>query len=450
LRTDAWTLARYSRDGAHDGSSKLIEGSPHAAVRPPMGVRRIAISRPQMPTNTQNGPGAAAAPPSPATARPPASPTRPDASRARPMFEPGAFEPLFDSLVEGALERGATDIHVRAGDVVQARIDGVLVPLDTPTLSPNDTRALAERVLEANGSAGRIEDVKEHEGSWSLRGIGRFRVNILRQRSSFMIVMRVVASVLPTFEQLGLPRAVVHTTRVESGLIVVCGAPESGRSTTIAAIVNYLNTAAATRRHCVLIEQPIEYLHRSLRWSMTQREVGSDTDSFESGVRAAILQDADAIVVGGLEQPAVIEAALRAVEAGRLVIGRMAAPDASSAIGNLLQRMETDDQPSARLRVAEALHAVVAQKLIPRQSGGRRVLATQLLYMTPYVRETILDAGTPDDLSDALARGRDQYGTQTFDQSLADLVITGDVAFEMAVKLAANPLELELQLRKSR
>jgi twitching motility protein PilT len=409
-----------------------------------MGVRRLAISRLQMPRNTMNGPGATAAPRSPATTESPASSGAP---RARSVFEPGAFAQVFDSLVERAIERGATDIHVRAGDVVQARIDGVLVALDTPTLSPDDTRALAARVLEATGSAAPVDDVREHEGSWSLRGIGRFRVGILRQRSSFMIILRVISDVLPTFEQLGLPRAIIHATRVDAGLIVVCGAPESGRSTTIAALVNYLNTAAATRRHCVLIEQPIEFLHGSDRWSMTQREVGSDTESFESGVRAAILQDADAIVVGGLEQPAVVEAAFRAVEAGKLVIGRMAAPDASGAIRNLLQRMECDDQQSARLRLAEALHAVVGQKLIPRQSGGRRVLATQLLYMTPHVRESILDAGTDDHLGDALAKGRDQYGTQTFDQSLANLVLSGDVAFEMAVKLAANPLDLELALR---
>jgi len=403
-----------------------------------------------MPTNTQNGPGATAAPLTPATARSSDSPAGSGAPRGRTVFEPGAFEQRFESLVEGAIERGATDIHVRAGDVVQARIDGALVALDTPTLSPDDTRALAARVLEADGSTDRIDDVREHEGSWSLRGVGRFRVSILRQRSSFMVILRVISDVLPTFEQLGLPRAIVHTTRVDAGLIVVCGAPESGRTPTIAAIVNYLNTAAATRRHCVLIEQPIEYLHRSQQWSMTQREVGSDTESFESGVRAAVLQDADAIVIGGLEQPAVVEAALRAVEAGRLVIGRMAAPDANGAIRNLLQRMECDDQQSARLRIAEALHAVVAQKLIPRQSGGRRVLATQLLYMTPHVRESILDAGSADHLGDALVKGRDQYGTQTFDQSLADLVISGDVAFEMAVKLAANPLDLELALRGRR
>ena len=415
-----------------------------------MGGRPFAISHPQMPTNTLNGPGATPAPLSPATTRPPEQAARPDASQRRATFESGAFEQIFDSLIEGAVKRGATDIHIRAGDVVQARIDGALVPLDTPTLSPSDTRDLAIRALEANGSDERVEDVKEHEGSWSLSGIGRFRVNILRQRSSFMIVMRVVSNVLPTFEQLGLPRAIVHATRVDAGLIVVCGAAESGRSTTIAAIVNYLNTAAATRRHCVLVEQPIEYLHRSQRWSMTQREVGSDTDSFESGVRAAILQDADAIVIGGLEQPSVIESAFRAVEAGRLVIGRMAAPDASTAIRNLLQRMECDDQQSARLRVAEALHAVIAQKLVPRQGGGRRALATQLLYMTPSVRETILDAGTADDLGDALMKGRDQFGTQTFDQSLADLVLAGDVAFEMAVKMAGNPLDLELQLRGKR
>jgi twitching motility protein PilT len=371
-------------------------------------------------------------------------------ARGRAAFEPGAFEFLFEFLLEDAVRRGASDIHVRAGDVVQARVDGALVPLETPTLTPADTRALAVRVLEANNSPLKIEDVKEYEGSWSLRGVGRFRVNILRQRSSFMIVMRVISDVLPTFEQLNLPRAIIQATRVESGLIIVCGAPESGRATTIAAIVNHLNQNATSRRHCVLIEQPIEYLHKSNKWSMTQREVGSDTESFEDGVRSAILQDADAIVIGSMEDPVVVEAALRAVEAGRLVIGRLQAPDAGAAIRLMLTKMDSQDQQSARLRLAEAVHAVIAQKLIPRASGGRRVLATQLLFITPYVRESILDAGTTDHLGDALMKGRDQYGTQTFDQSLADLVLSGEVAFDMAVKLAGNPLDLELQLRGSR
>ena len=371
-------------------------------------------------------------------------------SPGRGLFETGAFEAQFDSLLEDAVRRGATDVHVRAGDVVQIRVDGVLVSLDTPMLAPSDTRALAVRVLAANGSVERIEVVKEFEGSFSLRGVGRFRVNILRQRSSFMIVLRVISDILPSFEQLNLPRAVVQAARAEAGLVVVCGAPESGRATTIASLVNYLNTTSTTRRHCVLIEQPIEYLHKSQQWSMTQREVGSDTDSFEDGVRSAILQDADAIVIGLLDNPSVIEEALRAVEAGRLVIGRMQALDAGAAIRMLLQRMDSDDQQSARLRLAEALHAIIAQKLVPRQNGGRRVLATQLLFVTPYVRESILDQGTMDNLSDALMKGRDQYGTQTFDQSLADLVLSGEVAFDMAVKLAVNPLDLELQLRGSR
>jgi twitching motility protein PilT len=388
-------------------------------------------------------------PPKPAAGRPDSG-GRAEGPRGRSSFEPGAFEFLFEFLLEDAVRRGASDIHVRAGDVVHARIDGALVALETPTLTPGDTRALALRVLESNGAPDRIESLKEYEGSWSLRGVGRFRVNILRQRSSYMIVMRVISDVLPTFEQLNLPRAVVHATRVEAGLIIVCGSAESGRATTIASLVNYLNTTAASRRHCVLIEQPIEYLHKSQRWSMTQREVGSDTDSFEDGVRSAILQDADAIVIGSLEEPEVVEAALRAVEAGRLVIGRMQAPDAATAVRNLLQRMESEDDHQARLRVAEALHCVIAQKLVPRQSGGRRILATQLLFMTPYVRETILDAGSSENLGDALLKGRDQYGTQTFDQSLGDLVLAGEVAFEMAVKIASNPLDLELQLRGAR
>ena len=371
-------------------------------------------------------------------------------TRGRGTSESSAFEFLFESLLEDAMRRGASDIHVRAGDIVRARVDGALVALETPMLTPADTRSLALRVLEANDSPVKIDDVKEYEGSWSLRGIGRFRVNILRQRSSFMVVLRVISDVVPSFEDLNLPRAIVHATRVEAGLIIVCGAPESGRATTIASLLNHLNTTATSRRHCVLIEQPIEFLHRSQQWSMTQREVGSDTDSFSDGVRSAILQDADTIMIGSMEDPAVVEAALRAVEAGRLVFGRMQASDAASAIRGLLQKMDSVDQASAKLRLVEALHAVVSQKLIPRHNGGRRVLAAQLLFMTPYVRESILDTGTPEHLNDALMKGRDQYGTQTFDQSLADLVLAGEVSFDMAIKLAANPLDLELQLRGSR
>ena len=242
--------------------------------------------------------------------------------------------------------------------------------------------------------------MKEYEGSWSLRGVGRFRVNILRQRSSFMIVMRVISDVLPTFEQLNLPardhacdarRRGPHR-RLRRARVGPLHDDRRRSSTTS-------TPPPRTRRHCVLIEQPIEYLHKSQKWSMTQREVGSDTESFEDGVRAAILQDADAIVIGGLEQPAV-RRGRAARRRGRAASSSAAwrRRTASAAIRNLLQRMESEDQQSARLRLAEALHAVVAQKLIPRQNGGRRVLATQLLYMTPYVRETILDAGSADNL----------------------------------------------------
>ena len=382
----------------------------------------------------------------------PSTPGRPGdpGHRAQQGFEPGTFEARFNTLLDDALRRGATDIHIRAGDQVQARIDGALVRLDTPILSTSDTRSLAARILEANGSSRLLDEIREYDGSWSVRGVGRFRINILRQRSSFMVVMRVISDVLPTFEQLNLPRAIAQVTRMDSGLIIVCGAPESGRATTIAALVNFMNTTATERRHCVLIEQPIEFLHRSQRWSMTQREVGSDTDTFDEAVRSAIMQDADAIVIGAMEEPTVVEAARRAVEAGRLVIGRMQAADGGTAIRTMLGRMEGDDQQANRLRLAEALHAIIGQKLIPRLNGGRRVLATQLLFMTPYVRESILDNGSFDNLNEALRKGRDQYGTQTYDQSLADLVLANEVAFEMAIKLASNPLDLELQLRGSR
>jgi twitching motility protein PilT len=269
----------------------------------------------------------------------------------------------------------------------------------------------------------------------------------MRQRSSFAIVMRVVPSTVPTLADLGLPKALGATVLNAFGLVFVSGVPGSGRTSTLAALVQHLNTHSPERRHVVVIESAIEFLHKNDKCSITQREVGIDTDNFADGMRAALEQDADVIVVGELDDPELIQLAVRAAEAGRLVIGKFIAPDATAALRTFFSGLPSDQQDTARLQASEMLRAVVSQRLLPRADGQGRVLAAELLVMTPLVREVIADAGRLAEIRPALAEGRAEFGTQTFDQNLADLVISGRVSFEVALTLATNSLDFELQLR---
>lgn len=366
--------------------------------------------------------------------------------RFRPSAAPVEVERLRQYLVD-ALQHGATDIHLRAGDAVYARIGGKLTALDTPVLTAVSTFEMVTHILGTSVNAPNIDSVRDYSGPWSAPGVARFRVSILRQRSSFAIVMRVVPSIIPTFEELRIPKALGNAVLHNFGLVFVSGVPGSGRTSTLAAIVQHLNTHSPERRHIVVIESAIEFLHKNDRCSVTQREVGIDTDNFADGMRSALEQDADVIVVGELDDPELIQLAIRAAEAGRLVIGKFVAPDATATLRAFFSGLPADQQDTARLHASEMLRAVISQRLLPRADAGGRVLASELLLMTPLVREVIADAGRLAEIRPALAEGRAEYGTQTFDQALADLVIGGNVSFEVALTLATNSLDFELQLR---
>jgi twitching motility protein PilT len=367
--------------------------------------------------------------------------------RFRPSASPVEVEQLRQYLVD-ALQRGATDIHFRAGDAVYARVNGKLTALDTPVLTAVSTFEMVTHILSTSVNAPNIDAVRDYSGPWSAPGVARFRVSILRQRSSFAIVMRVVPSIVPTLQELALPTALGDAVLSSAfGLVFVSGVPGSGRTSTLAALVHHLNANAPERRHIVVIESAIEFLHKNDKCSITQREVGVDTDNFAEGMRAALEQDADIIVVGELDDPELIQLAVRASEAGRLVIGKFIAPDATATLRSFFNGLPADQQDAARLHASEMLRAVVSQRLLPRADGNGRVLAAELLVMTPLVREVISDAGRLAEIRPALAEGRAEYGTQTFDQNLADLVISGRVSFEVALTLATNSLDFELQLR---
>lgn len=373
-------------------------------------------------------------------------PNPPSAAEVGASASPAEIERLRRILAE-AVAREATDIHIRAGDVVNVRVAGDLVPLDTGVLSALSLYEMTMYILATSASAPDIDAVHDYSGPWSAPGIGRFRLSLLKQRSSFMIVLRVIPDVLPTFESLGLPSALTSISLAEFGLILVAGTPGSGRSSTVAAFVNQLNSKSERRRHIVSVEQAIRYLHRNNSCAVTQREVGIDTASYLSGVQAAMEQDADVIVIGDLNSPELVEIAVRAAEQGRLVIAKIRAADVTSAVRSLLANFPSDRQDSARLQLSELLRGVVAQRLLPRADSRGRVAAAEVLLMTPLVRDVLTDAGRLGELRNTISEGRAQYGTQTFDQHLADRVIAGQVSFEVAVTLATNSLDFELQLR---
>jgi twitching motility protein PilT len=316
-----------------------------------------------------------------------------DARRFRPDAAAPEVEKLRQFLVD-AIQRGATDIHIRAGDVVYARVGGQLTPLETPVLNAVSTREMVGHILATSNRAPLIDEVRDYTGPWSAAGIGRFRVSILRQRSSFAIVMRVIPDILPSLATLGLPVQVGQALLSDFGLVFVTGVEGSGRANTIAALVNHLNKYSPRRRHIVMVESSIEYLHKNDHCAITQREVGVDTASFVDGMDAALQQDADVIVVGEMDAPNILEIAVRASEAGRLVIGKMSAPDATSALKHFFTDLPPQAQDTARLHITEMLRAVISQRLLPRADGQGRVLAAETLFMTPLVRDVLGEPST--------------------------------------------------------
>ncbi|MBX7119087.1 MAG: Flp pilus assembly complex ATPase component TadA [Gemmatimonadaceae bacterium] len=363
-----------------------------------------------------------------------------------PPADPVEVERLRAILAE-AVARHATDIHIRAGDAPYVRVEGELVPLEMPALNAKQTFEMTRHILVTSQNAPDIAHVHDHSGPWSAPGIGRFRLSLLKQRSSFMIVLRVIPDVLPTFESLGLPASLASIALADFGLILVASAQGGGRSSTTAAFVNHLNSKAVRRRHVVTVERALRFLHKNHACAVTQREIGIDTDSYAAGVRAAMEQDADVIVIGDLEDPHIVELAVRAAEQGRLVIGQIRATDATTALRSFLDRIAPDRRDSARLQLTELLRGVVAQRLLPRADSRGRIAVAEVLLMTPMVRDILGDPGRFAELRNALAEGRAQFGTQTFDQHLADRVIAGQVSFDVAVSLATNSLDFELQLR---
>src|SRR2546421_5501424 len=275
---------------------------------------------------------------------------------------------------------------------------------------------------------GRLDKLHEYDCSWGVPGVGRFRVNILRQRSSFMIVMRVIPFDIPTFESLKLPSVLTTIAAAERGMILVTGITGSGKSSTMAAILNHINQT--NQKHVVTLENPIEFLHRDLNSSITQREIGVDTDDFRAGLRAALRQDPDVILIGEMRDVETLDTAMKAAETGHLVLSTLPTPDAVTTVTRVLAMFPPEEQEIARLRLAETLQAVVAQRLLPRADGHGRAAAVEVLICTAAARDIIRDAGRAAELYDYIPEAGEQDGMPAFHQPLMGLLGGRGITYE--------------------
>jgi twitching motility protein PilT len=330
-----------------------------------------------------------------------------------------------EKIIKAAVERGASDLHIKAGDVFRARINGKLVPLTKQRLTPDQTKSIALKLISSEEDRARIDRLRDFDCSWGMPGVGRFRVNVLRQRSSFMIVMRVIPFTVPSIESLRLPDVLKQIAESERGLVMVSGVSGSGKSSTIAAMVHHINRTL--HKHVVTIENPIEFLHRDISCSITQREVGVDTDSLAVGLRAALRQDPDVVVLGEIADAATIDTALKAAETGRLVIGTVSTPDVITTIERVIGTLPTEEREVGRLRFSESVRAIVSQQLLPMKDDDGRVAALEVMIATPAVRECVKDADRVSQVKRIMADGRKDLGTQTYDQHLEELVEAGQI-----------------------
>lgn len=337
-----------------------------------------------------------------------------------------------EKIIKAAVERGASDLHIKAGDVFRARINGKLVPLTKQRLTPDQTRAIALKLLPNEDDRSRLDQLKDFDCSWGMPGVGRFRVNVLRQRSSFMIVMRVIPFAVPSIDDLRLPQVVARLAELEQGLVLVTGVSGSGKSSTVAAMVNHINQNL--QRHIVTVENPIEFLHRDVKCSVTQREVGVDTESFAIGLQAALRQDPDVIVIGEIGDNETLDTAMKASERGHLVLSSMPTPDVVNTLGRLHSMFPVVEREIGGIRLSEVLRGVIAQRLLPTRDEGDRVVAVEALVVEPNLRGVIRDTERLGALRVAMSEGEDA-GMQTFEQHARRLREEGEISAEAAAAL---------------
>jgi twitching motility protein PilT len=350
-----------------------------------------------------------------------------------------------NEILQIALRGGASDIHLKAGLPPMFRVDGSLVPLkDGKRLPPEEVARMAFGIMNEFQKE-KFKTTNEVDLAYGVPGLGRFRVNIFQQRGTIGGVLRVIPFKVMTIKELYLPNILEKIAMEERGLVLVTGTTGSGKSTTLAAMIDHIN--ANDTCHIMTIEDPIEFLIRDKRSIINQREVGVDTLSFSQALKSALRQDPDVILVGEMRDLETIETALTAAETGHLVMSTLHTLDATETINRIISVFPPHQQKQTRLQLTAVLKAVVSQRLVPRADGKGRVAAVEILRVTGRVKELIEDKDRTKEIPDAISQGHVSYGMQTFDQSLMSLVKQGMISYQEALRQATNPDDFALRFQ---
>jgi twitching motility protein PilT len=339
-------------------------------------------------------------------------------------------EHIFHGLLQKGIQHHASDVLFKVGQPPAFRIGGELHYLQGDKLRPEHTAAVAQIILAHSRYKGTLEDLQQYDTAYGMPHIGRYRVNVYRQRGTLAIAMRSIPLRIPTFEELGLPPVVQTLATLERGMILVCGAAGNGKSSTLAAMIGHVNRTA--RVHVVTIEDPIEFLHQDDLASISQREIGLDTPDFATGLRAALRQDPDVILVGEVRDEETMDIALKAAETGHLLLSTLHTPDVARTVGRVLSLAGEKNVQETRERFADNLKAIIAQRLLPRADGLGLVLACEVLVVTGTARESIRKPEGNLPLKDVMERGVHPYGMQTFEMHLRELVRVGAITVDTA------------------
>lgn len=348
-----------------------------------------------------------------------------------------------DDLLKISVERGASDLHLKVGNHPVLRVDGLLHPLvELKRLMQENTIAMAYSMMNDNQKE-RFKQEHELDMAYSVAGLGRFRCNVFRQRGAVGIVMRVIPTQVKSISDLNLPLVLERIANERRGLVLVTGTTGSGKSTSLAAMIDYINSQRV--EHIITIEDPIEYLHRDKKSIVNQREIGQDTESFAKALRASLREDPDVILVGEMRDMETIETALMAAETGHMVLSTLHTLDAPETVNRIISIFPPHQQKQIRIQLASVLKAIISMRLIPKSDNKGRVPAVEILINTPYIQECIMVQEKTKLIKDAIAEGVSQYGMQTFDQSLYFLYNKGLITYDEALKWTSNPDEFKLK-----
>ncbi|MES1241500.1 MAG: type IV pilus twitching motility protein PilT [Acidobacteriota bacterium] len=350
-----------------------------------------------------------------------------------------------NDLLKIAVERKASDLHLKVGSHPIIRVDGELTPMpEFKKLMQEDTIAMAFSIMNARQKQ-RFKEEFELDIAYSVPGLGRFRCNVFQQRGVVGLVLRVIPARIQTVRELMLPPVLERICEERRGLILCTGTTGSGKSTTLASMIDYIN--ASRSEHILTVEDPIEFIHRDKKSILNQREVDVDTRQFSSALRAALRQDPDVILVGEMRDYETIETALLAAETGHLVFSTLHTLDATETINRIISVFPPHHQKQIRIQLSQVLKAVISLRLVPRADGIGRVPAAEVLISTAYIRECIENKDKTKYIREQISLGTSQYGMQTFDQSLFQLYKSGLITLDEALKRATNPDEFRLKIQ---